>query len=84
KLHPFNMVGRAVWKGPVLRALTRHPADAATADVAARAASVLPQHVGMRLRVHNGKALLPVLITEEMVGRKFGEFAPTRKPFSFK
>jgi ribosomal protein S19 len=34
--------------------------------------------------IHNGKTYLPVTITQEMVGHKLGEFAPTRKPFSYK
>jgi hypothetical protein len=34
--------------------------------------------------VHNGKSYLPVNITPEMVGHKLGEFAPTRKPFSYR
>ena len=34
--------------------------------------------------IHNGKTYQPVTITQEMVGHKLGEFAPTRKPFSYK
>ncbi|MBD3270878.1 30S ribosomal protein S19 [Candidatus Peregrinibacteria bacterium] len=45
----------------------------------ARASVVAPEFVGFTIAVHNGKQHLPVFITEEMVGRKLGEFAPTRK-----
>ena len=39
---------------------------------------VVPEMVGMKISIHNGKAFVPVQITEEMLGHKFGEFAPTR------
>ena len=43
-----------------------------------RRSTILPEFVGMTLAVHNGKKFLPVFVTENMVGHKFGEFAPTR------
>lgn len=45
----------------------------------ARDSTVVPEMVGFTFGVHNGKAHLPVLVTEDMVGHKLGEFAPTRK-----
>jgi small subunit ribosomal protein S19 len=39
---------------------------------------VLPEFVGLTLAVHNGKKFVPVYVTENMVGHKLGEFAPTR------
>ena len=39
---------------------------------------MLPQFVGLTFGVHNGHKFIPVLVTEDMVGHKFGEFAPTR------
>lgn len=45
----------------------------------ARASSIAPEMVGKTIAVHNGKTHLPVFITENMVGHKLGEFAPTRK-----
>lgn len=44
-----------------------------------RAATITPEMVGLTFGVHNGKEHLPVQISEEMVGHKLGEFAPTRK-----
>jgi len=44
----------------------------------ARACTVVPEFVGHTFMVHNGKAHLKVFVTEEMVGHKLGEFAPTR------
>ena len=43
-----------------------------------RSSMVIPEMVGLTIRVHNGKQHLPVSIVENMVGHKLGEFAPTR------
>ena len=45
----------------------------------ARDCAIAPEFVGFTFLVHNGKTHLPVFITENMVGHKLGEFAPTRK-----
>lgn len=44
----------------------------------ARASMILPDMVGLTLAVHNGKDHVPVYVSEDMVGHKLGEFAPTR------
>ena len=43
-----------------------------------RSSTIFPQMVGHTIAVHNGKKHIPVYITEDMVGHKLGEFAPTR------
>jgi small subunit ribosomal protein S19 len=43
-----------------------------------RRSTILPQFVGITFGVHNGQKHIPVLVTEDMIGHKFGEFAPTR------
>jgi small subunit ribosomal protein S19 len=43
-----------------------------------RRSTILPQFVGVTFGVYNGHKFIPVLVNEEMVGHKFGEFAPTR------
>lgn len=43
-----------------------------------RRSMVLPEMLGLTIAVHNGRQHVPVLITEDMVGHKLGEFAPTR------
>jgi small subunit ribosomal protein S19 len=43
-----------------------------------RRSTIVPEFVGHTLAVHNGKKFIPVYITENMVGHKLGEFAPTR------
>ena len=44
----------------------------------ARASVISPDFVGQTIAVHNGNKFIPVYVTENMVGHKFGEFAPTR------
>ena len=44
-----------------------------------RRSTIFPDFVGHTIAVHNGKEFIPVYVTEDMVGHKLGEFAPTRK-----
>lgn len=44
----------------------------------ARSSTITPDFVGHTIAVHNGKSFIPVYVTENMVGHKFGEFSPTR------
>src|SRR5215475_9430294 len=76
---------RSVWKGPFVEGSLLKKADAARASgrrdvikIWSRRSTILPQFVGLTFGVYNGHKHLPVLVTEEMVGHKFGEFAPTR------
>ncbi len=46
-----------------------------------RRSTILPQFVGLTFGVHNGKKFIPVTVSENMVGHKFGEFSPTRTFF---
>jgi len=43
-----------------------------------RSSTIIPEMVGLTFAVHNGKKFIPVFVTENMVGHKLGEFAPTR------
>ncbi|MDO4777320.1 MAG: 30S ribosomal protein S19 [Cardiobacteriaceae bacterium] len=43
-----------------------------------RRSMIIPDMIGLTMAVHNGKQHVPVLITEDMIGHKLGEFAPTR------
>jgi small subunit ribosomal protein S19 len=79
-------VSRSVWKGPffdkyLLRKAEKVRASGRSADVIktwSRRSTILPQFVGLIFGVHNGKKFIPVSVSENMVGHKFGEFAPTR------
>ncbi|KAI1461173.1 hypothetical protein F4805DRAFT_414980 [Annulohypoxylon moriforme] len=77
--------GRSVWKGPHIVPLpvfrVTPGQDVKPIKTQARAATILPNFVGLKFQVYNGKEYYDVAITEEMVGHKLGEFAPTRKPF---
>ena len=44
-----------------------------------RRSTIMPEFVGLTFNVHNGKAFLPVYVSENMVGHKLGEFSPTRQ-----
>ena len=78
-------MSRSIWKGPFVDGYLLKKAEAARAsgrnDVIkmwSRRSTILPQFVGLGFGVHNGHKHLPVTVTEEMIGQKFGEFAPTR------
>jgi small subunit ribosomal protein S19 len=78
-------MSRSLKKGPFVdfklarkgAALT--PNDRTIIKTWARASTISPDMVGRTIAVHNGKVHVPVLITENMVGHKLGEFSPTRK-----
>lgn len=78
-------MARSVWKGPfvdpgVLRAV-RKAKESKRNDVVktySRRSTILPDFVGITFAVYNGQKFIPVIVTENMIGHKFGEFAPTR------
>lgn len=43
-----------------------------------RRSTIVPEFIGMRIAVHNGRKFIPLFISEDMVGHKLGEFSPTR------
>ena len=76
---------RSVWKGPFVDGYLLKKADALHTSgrkevirTWSRRSTILPQFVGLTFGVYNGHKFLPVLVSEDMVGHKFGEFAPTR------
>jgi small subunit ribosomal protein S19 len=78
-------MARSVWKGPFVDGYLLKKAEAARASgrhdmirIWSRRSTILPQFVGLTFGVYNGQKHIPVLVTEEMVGHKFGEFSPTR------
>ncbi|KAK4216515.1 hypothetical protein QBC37DRAFT_416878 [Rhypophila decipiens] len=84
----FLLKNRSVWKGPhiVPLPIVRPEAGKKIAPIRtqARSATILPNFVGLKFQIHNGKVYHDVTITEDMVGHKLGEFAQTRKPFIWK
>ncbi len=82
-------MARSVWKGPFVDGYLLSKAEAARGsgrnDVIktwSRRSTILPQFVGLTFGVHNGRKFVPVLVTENMIGHKFGEFSPTRSFFN--
>ena len=76
---------RSVWKGPFVDGHLLKKADKARSStrhevikIWSRRSTILPQFVGLTFGVYNGQKHIPVQVTEEMVGHKFGEFSPTR------
>ena len=76
---------RSVWKGPFVDGYLITKAEKASANSGrqgiktwSRRSTIMPQFVGLRFEVHNGKSFIPVQVSEDMVGHKLGEFAPTR------
>lgn len=78
-------MARSVWKGPFVDGYLLKKADAALGgsrrDVIktwSRRSTIMPHFVGLTFGVYNGRKHVPVLVSEDMVGHKLGEFAPTR------
>ena len=78
-------MARSVWKGPFIDGHLLKKAEAARGStrkdvikIWSRRSTILPQFVGLTFGVYNGQKHIPVLVTEDMVGHKFGEFSPTR------
>ena len=78
-------MGRSVKKGPFVQEALAKKVEALNSrnekrvvKTWSRASTVLPEFVGHTFAVHNGNKFIPVYVTENMVGHKLGEFAPTR------
>jgi small subunit ribosomal protein S19 len=79
-------MGRSLKKGPFVdlhllekvEMMNRAGGDKKVIKTWSRRSTVVPEMVGHTLAVHNGKKFIPVYVTENMVGHKLGEFAPTR------
>ncbi|WP_011581012.1 MULTISPECIES: 30S ribosomal protein S19 [Chelativorans] len=78
-------MSRSVWKGPFVDGYLLKKADKSRESgrkevikTWSRRSTILPQFVGLTFGVYNGQKHIPVSVSEEMVGHKLGEFAPTR------
>ncbi len=78
-------MSRSVWKGPFVEGYLLKKVklliDAGKKEpikIWSRRSTILPDFVGFTFLVHNGKNFIPVLVSEDMVGHKFGEFSLTR------
>ena len=78
-------MARSVWKGPyfditLYKKVKKSKEENSKSPIKtwSRRSTIIPDFVGVTLSVYNGKSFIPVFVTEDMVGHKFGEFAPSR------
>ncbi len=78
-------MARSIKKGPYIEESLMRKVRAAQENNSkqviqtwSRRSTITPEFIGMTFAVHNGKKFVPVYVSENMVGHKFGEFAPTR------
>lgn len=80
-------MARSLRKGPFVDPSLQRNVDRVTRSGSrqvirtwSRRSMITPEMIGMTLHVHNGRLFMPVFVTENMIGHRLGEFAPTRKP----
>ncbi len=78
-------MARSVWKGPFVEKSLLKKVEEARASgkntvikTWSRRSTILPNMIGLTFGVHNGKKFIPVVVSDQMIGHKLGEFAPTR------
>ena len=78
-------MARSVWKGPFVEESLIKKVDTQKKDITkkpiktwSRKSTIIPDFVGCSFLIYNGKKFIPLTISEDMVGHKLGEFAPTR------
>lgn len=78
-------MSRSVWKGPFIeKSLLGKIEKARKGELKgviktwSRRSTILPNMIGLTFGVHNGNKFIPVLVTDQMIGHKLGEFSPTR------
>ena len=78
-------MSRAVWKGPfveesLIKKVDKYKADPKKIPIKtwSRKSTIIPDFVGVSFLIYNGKKFIPITVSEDMVGHKLGEFAPTR------
>lgn len=81
----MTTMARSTWKGPFVDGYLFKKVDKARASrrneiirIWSRRSTILPQFVDLTFGVYNGHKFVPVQVTENMIGHKFGEFVPTR------
>ena len=81
-------MARSVWKGPfveehLIKKVEKLKNDTVKKPIKtwSRRSTIIPDFVGVSFLIYNGKKFIPITISEDMVGHKFGEFAPTRQFF---
>ena len=81
-------MSRGIWKGPfvdpnLLKKVEKmkNQSNKIPIKTWSRKCTIIPDFVGISFLIHNGKKFIPLTVSEDMVGHKFGEFSPTRQFF---
>ena len=81
-------MARSVWKGPfveesLIKKVEKIKNETVKKPIKtwSRKSTILPDFVGVSFQIYNGKKFIPITVSEDMVGHKLGEFAPTRTFF---
>ena len=81
-------MARSVWKGPfveesLIKKAEKQKNDANKKPIKtwSRKSTIIPDFIGLSFLIYNGKKFIPITVSEDMVGHKLGEFAPTRTFF---
>lgn len=80
-------MSRAKWKGPYIDSniiKNMKLLKKKSSPTISRNSAIIPNFIGLKFNVYNGKSFIEISVSKEMVGHKFGEFSPTRGKFSFK
>ena len=79
-------MARSVWKGPfveesLIKKVEKQKNETNKKPIKtwSRKSTIIPDFIGLSFLIYNGKKFIPLTISEDMVGHKFGEFAPTRQ-----
>ena len=78
-------MARSIWKGPfvhpsLIKKVEKQKETDSKRPIKtwSRNSTIIPEFIGQKFEIHNGKKFIPITISEEMIGHKLGEFAPTR------
>ena len=78
-------MARSVWKGPfveesLIKKVEKQKKDSQKKPIKtwSRKSTIIPEFIGISFLIYNGKKFIPLTVSEDMVGHKLGEFAPTR------
>ena len=81
-------MARSIWKGPFVEGHLIKKAEKQKNEINkkpiktwSRKSTIIPDFIGLSFLIYNGKKFIPITVSEDMVGHKLGEFAPTRQFF---
>lgn len=79
-------MARSIWKGPfvhpsLIKKVEKQKESDSKRPIKtwSRNSTIIPEFIGQKFEIHNGKKFIPITVSEEMIGHKLGEFSPTRQ-----